>query len=379
MFKSWSFKNEYKNLNKKVLFRIDKVLKSDSLFFGKELTKFEKTFLKKNKSKYGIGVKSGTEALVIALKTLDIGFNDEVITVSNTAIPTISAIRLVGAKPIFVDVNEGYLIDCKKIESKISNKTKAILVVHLYGQACAMKKILYLSKKYNLKLIEDCAQAQGAKYKNKYVGNFGDIGCFSFYPTKILGAYGDGGFITSKNKSLFEKARRIRFYGIEELSKKNKYNKKYYANEDGLNSRLDEIQSCILNIKISFLNYYIKKRKKIADFYYKELKNTSLILPKLFGNNDHVFHLFVVRHKKRDLILKKLKSRRINLNINYQFPIHKMKAYKSILTNKDNYLINTEKFSKEIFSLPIYPGIEKKDLLKLTLNLKKILKNTEKK
>ena len=375
MFKSWSFKNEYKNINKKVLFKIDKVLKSDSLFFGKELAEFEKTFLKKNKSKYGIGVKSGTEALIIALKTLNIGINDEVITVSNTAIPTVSSIRLVGAKPIFVDVNEGYLIDFNKIENKINNKTKAILAVHLYGQACEMKKILYLTKKYNLKLIEDCAQAQGAKYKNKYVGNFGDIGCFSFYPTKILGAYGDGGFITAKNRFLFKKARRIRFYGIEELSRKNKYNKKYYANEDGLNSRLDEIQSCILNIKISFLNYYIKKRKKIADLYYKELKNTSLILPKLFDNNNHVFHLFVVRHKKRDLILKKLKSRGINLNINYQFPIHKMKAYKKILKNKNNKLINTEKFSKEIFSLPIYPSIKQNDLIKLIFNLKKILKN----
>ena len=373
MFKNWSFNKEYRSIRKKVLSNIDKVFKSDCLFFGNELKKFEKTFLNKNHSKFGIGVKSGTEALIIALKTLGIGPDDEVLTVSNTAIPTVSAIRIVGAKPVFVDINEEYLIDYNQIKNKITKKTKAIIAVHLYGQACHMDKIKLLAKKYNLKIIEDCAQAQGAKYKNKYVGNLGDIGCFSFYPTKILGAYGDGGFITTNNKNLFKKSRRIRHYGIEKLNKKNKYNNKYYAFEDGLNSRLDEVQASILNLKITKLNSYIRKRQKIAKIYNKELKNTSIILPKIYKYNEHVFHLYVVRHKKRDFILKNLKKKGINLNINYPYPIHEMKAYKNLVGDNCWCLNNTKKFSNEIFSLPVYPEIKDSDIKLLTVNLKKIL------
>ena len=264
MIKPWSYAKEYKTLSKKILKSLDKVFKSNKLFFGKELLKFEKIFLKTNESKYGIGVKSGTEALIIALKTLGISRNDEVITVSNTAIPTIAAIKSVGAKVIFVDVDEYYLMDVKALKKKITNKTKAIIAVHLYGQSCDMSKICTLAKKKKIKIIEDCAQAHGAKHKNIFVGNFGDVGCFSFYPTKNLGAYGDGGFLTTKNLTNYQKMRRIRFYGIEELKPKNKFNKKYYSFEEGINSRLDEVQSSILNLKMIYFKKNLLKKNKIS-------------------------------------------------------------------------------------------------------------------
>ena len=196
MIKAWSYIEEYKDLRKKILKSIDVALKSGQIFFGKELQKFERRFIKENKLKYGVAVGSGTDALYIALLGLGIKEGDEVITVSNTAIPTVSAIKNCGAKVRFVDIGHDYLIDANKIEKYISKNTKAIIPVHLYGQACDMEKICSIAKKYKLKVIEDCAQAQGAKFKNKYVGSFGDAGCFSFYPTKILGAYGDGGFLT---------------------------------------------------------------------------------------------------------------------------------------------------------------------------------------
>ena len=250
MIKFWTYKKEYQKYNHKILNQINKTLKKGYIFFGDELNKFENNFVKKNKSKYGIAVGSGTDALLVSLKAINIKKGDEVITAANTAIPTISAIINSGATPRLVDVNDNYLIDINKIEKEINKRTKAIIPVHLYGQSCDMDKIIKLSKRYHLKIIEDCAQSQGAKYKNKYVGTFGDFGCFSFYPTKILGAYGDGGFILTNNFNYYKKIKRLRFYGIETIDKKNKFKNMYYANENGFNSRLDEIQSSILNLKL---------------------------------------------------------------------------------------------------------------------------------
>ena len=371
----WNYKKEYSYLRKNILNSIDKVLKSGNIFFGNELKKFEHNFNKLNKSRYGLAVGSGTEALYIALKGFGIGHGDEVITVSNTAIPTASAITSTGATIKFVDINEDYLIDPKKILKKINKKTKAIIPVHLYGQSCDMDEINKIARKNRLKVIEDCAQAQGAMYKNKYVGTLGDVGCFSFYPTKILGAYGDGGFITAKSKKIFEKMRRIRFYGIESLNKKNKFFGKYYSNEQGINSRIDEMQLSILNIKLLQVNKFISKRIKIAKYYKDKLKNTSLILPNIGKNNKHVFHLFTVYHKKRNLIFKKLRKFGIKLNIYYPYPIHKMKSYKFLKNNKKLKLHVTEKMSQGIFSLPLYPEIPPGDLEKITKSLKSVLKS----
>ena len=223
MIKFWSYNRELKKYKKKIHSKINKSLNSGQIFFGNELSDFERKFTKKNGSKYGVAVGSGTDALFIALKSLGIEKGDEVITAANTAIPTISAIRSTGASIKLADIGNDYLIDPSKIEKEITRKTKVIIPVHLYGQTCEMDKIVKISKKYKLKIVEDCAQSQGAKFKNRFCGTIGELGCFSFYPTKILGAYGDGGFILTNDYNLYRKIKRIRFYGIETVDKQNKY------------------------------------------------------------------------------------------------------------------------------------------------------------
>ena len=294
--------------------------------------------------------------------------NDEVITVANTAIPTVAAIKNTGASVKFVDVGKDYLIDVDRIEKAVTNKTKAIIPVHLYGQSCDMTSINRIAKKYKIKVIEDCAQAQGAKYKGKNVGTLGVTGCFSFYPTKILGAYGDGGFVTTSDKKIYQKIRRLRFYGMEQLDKSKWWNKKYFAVENGTNSRLSEIQAAILNVKFKYLNGYIKRRREIAKIYNKGITNSKIIKPFENKNNFHVYHLYVVAHENRNLILKKMRNNNINLGIQYPYPIHKMLAYKS---SKHKNLKYSEKFSREIFSLPIYPTIEKFKIKKIISILNK--------
>jgi aminotransferase EvaB len=362
MIKSWEYQNEYKFLKKDIFKSIDKVLKSGNLFFGNELIKFEKSFLKTNKSKYGVAVASGTDAIYLSLKALNIGPGDEVITVSNTAIPTISAIRNTGATVKFIDIRYDYLMDPNKLEKAISKKTKIIIPVHLYGQSCEMNKILKIANYHKIKVVEDCAQAQGATYNKKKVGTMGITGCFSFYPTKILGAYGDGGFVTTNDKKIYQKLRRLRFYGMEQINPKKWWNNKYFAIENGTNSRLGEIQAAILNIKIKYLKTFIKKRREIAQMYNKGIKNIDIIKPVENKNNFHVYHLYVVAHENRKLILKKMKKNNINLGIQYPYPIHKMNAYKnSTFKNLDN----TENLTKKIFSLPTYPSIEKYKIKKI--------------
>jgi aminotransferase EvaB len=371
MINFWSYKDEYKKYRNKFNKFFDQTLKSGQIFFGPNLKDFEYEFLKKYKSKYGVAVGSGTDALLISLMSINIKNGDEVITASNTAIPTISAIVNSGARPVLVDIKEDYLIDTDKIEKKITKKTKAIIPVHLYGKSCDMDKIIKISNKYKLSIIEDCAQSQGAKFNNKFVGTFGSLGCFSFYPTKILGGYGDGGFILTNNFKLYSNIKKIRFYGIDTIDKKNNFYNKYYANINGLNSRLDEINSKILNFKLSKIDKFILKRRNIAKIYDKELKNTGLKLPIINNNKFDVYHLYTVFHKKRDLIIKKLLKEKIQTRIIYPFPIHKMKAYSNYFTN-EKYDVSEIK-SKGIFSLPLYPELDIKDVKIICRKLKKIL------
>ena len=211
MVKFWSYKSEYKKYKKILLRNIDKTISKGEIFFGKQIRTFEKKFIKKYKAKYGIAVGSGTEALFISLKTLNLKPGDEIITAANTAIPTISAIINAGGTPRLVDIGEDYLMDVKKIEKEINSNTKAIIPVHLYGQMCDMDFIVKIAKKYKIIVIEDCAQSQGSIYKKKYSGTIGKFGCFSFYPTKILGAYGDGGFIVTNDLRAFKQIKRLRF------------------------------------------------------------------------------------------------------------------------------------------------------------------------
>lgn len=375
MIDFWSFEEEYRKSRTAFNRIFNSTLKKGLIFFGPNLNKFENNFKKKYKSKYGVAVKSGTDALMISLMALDLKKGDEVITASNTAIPTISAIVNSGAKPVLVDVKQDYLIDTNKIEKKITRKTKVIIPVHLYGQSCDMDEIIKISKKYNLKIIEDCAQAQGAKYKDKYVGTFGSFGCFSFYPTKVLGGYSDGGFILTNNFKLFSSIKKIRFYGIDTVNSKNKFYNKYYSNVHGLNSRLDEINSKILDYKLDKVDTFISRRRSIAKLYDKELRSTKLILPIKNKDKFDVYHLYTVFHKKRNLIIKKLLQQKIKTRIIYPFPIHKMKGY-SVYFKKDKHKIS-ETASKGIFSLPLYPELSLKKVIMICRVLKKIMKSID--
>ncbi len=372
MIKFWSYEREFIKYKKQILRRVNKTFSKGNIFFGEELSSFEEKFIKKYKAKNGIAVGSGTDALLISLKALNLKNGDEVITASNTAIPTISAIINAGGKPKLVDINDDYLIDVKKITKEISRKTKAIIPVHLYGQMCEMDEIRKIAKKNNIKIIEDCAQSQGAKYKKEFSGTIGDYGCFSFYPTKILGAYGDGGFILTNSFESYKKIKRLRFYGIETV-KKNKFKNKYYSFENGFNSRLDEIQSSILNFKLNKVDFFIKKRRFLARKYYLNLKSSGLVLPEENKDCLHVYHLFTVFHPKADKIKKELLKNKIQTRTIYPYPIHKMKAYSSIIKNKIN-LKNSEIKSKGIFSLPLYPELKTRELETICKCLKKILK-----
>ncbi len=373
MINFWSYEKEYKEYRSRFLNIIDKTFKKGQIFFGKNLINFENNFKKKYKSKYGLAVGSGTDALLISLMSLGINRGDEVITASNTAIPTISAIVNSGAKPVLVDIDKDYLMDIKKLKMSISKRTKAIIPVHLYGKPCSMNEITKISKKFKIHIVEDCAQAQGAKFKGKYVGTFGTFGCFSFYPTKILGGYGDGGFILTNNYKLYKKAKNIRFYGIDTVDKKNKFFNKYYSNINGVNSRLDELNAKILDFKLRKIDNYIKKRRVIAKIYDKELKDTSLVLPNQSKTTFDVYHLYNVFHTKRDQIMKLLYKSGIQTRIIYPYPIHKMSGYKKIFKNKR--FPESEIKSKGIFSLPIYPNLKIEEAKLICKKLNQILVN----
>lgn len=348
----FDYKRQLKIIRKPIEAAIKRTLESGQLVLGKEVKLFEKNFSAYIDVKYGIGVNSGTDALKIAIKALGIKSGDEIITIANTAVPTISAMQEVGAKPIFVDIKDDYNIDETKIAAAITKKTKAILPVHLYGQPCNMPVIMKIAKKYKLKVIEDCAQAHGSKIGAKKIGSFGDLSCFSFYPTKNLGAYGDGGMILTNNKKLADICRALRMYGMKSG---------YYSEIGGYNSRLDEIQASILNIKLIHLNEWNKKRKKIATLYLKNIKNPKIILPKINKNNSSCFHLFVVRNQNRKKLEKYLRWNNIGFGVHYPHPIHLQKAYK-FLGYKKGGLPLTEKYAEQIISLPIFPELSGKEI-----------------
>ncbi len=360
----WSYKNEYKSIREKILKEVDKVFSSGQLILGKNVKSLESNFSKQLKIKYGIGVNSGTDAIQIALMSAKIGKGDEVITAPNTAVPTVSAIVSCGAKPIFVDISkEDYLIDVSKIEEAISKKTKAIIPVNLYGQCVDYDKLLPIAKKNKLVVIEDCAQSTGSFYNGRPSGSFGHLSAFSFYPSKNLGAYGDGGFIGTSIKIYATRAAQLRKYGTKRY---------YYSEEHGINSRLDEVQAAIINLKLRKLKVWINQRRKIAKIYTKFLRDTSLILPKENKKNFHSYYVYVVQHPNRKYIMNKLKKNNIFCNISYPFPVHLMKGYSFLKYKKGDFPV-TEKLSKRIFSLPMYPQLKNSEVLKVVKSLKEAI------
>ena len=374
MIKVWDYLKEYKLLREEILSAVDDVFKNGTLIFGPKLDEFEEKFSTYHDCKFGIGVGNCTDAITIALKAFDIGPGDEVITTSNTAVPTVTAIVNTGASVKFVDINKYSLIDVNKIENSINKKTKAIIPVHLYGQMCEMDKIMQIASKHNLKVIEDCAQSHGATYKNKKAGSIGDVGCYSFYPTKIFGAYGDGGFITTNNEELFDRMKRIRFLGMEKKKMSSgHWNGKYYAIEHGTNSRLDEVHAAILLKKFPYLDEWIDRRRQIAARYNDELKNLNIDLPLEHPDNKHAYYIYVVANPERDRIMTSLSKKNIHLNISYPWPIHIMDAYKHFVCSSCNCMPITEQRANEIFSLPMYPTLSDDEQDTVIKELKKLI------
>ena len=362
----WNYLDELKSEKKEVLSAIKKVLDSGILILGDNVKEFENKFSKYCNSNYGIGVNSATDALFLTMRSFGLKKGDEVISVSNTAVPTISSIVAANGTPRFVDIDpNSYLMDVNKLEKSITKKTKGVIVVHLFGQCVDMDPVIEICKRRKIFLIEDCSQSHCAKYKNKIAGSMSDASVFSFYPTKILGGYGDAGMVVTNNKKINDNIKKLRFYGME---------KTYYSIlEEGYNSRLDEMHAAILINKLKHLDYYIERRRKIAKVYQSKLKDTSLILPCEKEYNKHSFYVYVVRHKKRDEILQKLKEKNIFLNISYPWPIHTMTGFKQF-GFKEGDLPVTEKVAKEIFSLPMYPYFDLKKQLYFIETLKQILK-----
>lgn len=317
-------------------------LESGWYILGKNVEKFEKEFANYCSSKFCLGVASGLDALILSLKAFNFDKNAEVIVPSNTYIASILSILHANLKPVLVEPNiKTYNIDPEKIEEKINKNTKAILVVHLYGKACQMDKITTLCKKYNLKLIEDCAQSHGAKFKNKITGSFGEFGCFSFYPTKNLGALGDAGAIITDSIELYELIKKLRNYGSSV---------KYVNELIGYNSRLDEIQAGFLSVKLKALDKINEHKRKLAKLYFKELKK-DFILPEIHPDFFDVYHIFNIRHPKRDQLREYLLKNNIKTEIHYPIAPHKQKALEPIFKN-ESYPIS-EEIHNTTLSLPI--------------------------
>jgi aminotransferase EvaB len=364
MIKVWDYLREYEDEKSEIHAAIEKVLTSGWLILGQQVKEFENSFAAYCGVSYGVGVNSGTDALFLALKAIGVGSGDEVITVSNTAVPTVSAIVSTGATPRFVDIDaRTYLMNTDLLEGAINRKTKCILPVHLYGQCVNMEKLNALAEKHAIPVLEDCAQSHGAEYKGKRAGGMSTLAAFSFYPTKILGGYGDGGMVVTNDENIYKKLLRLRFYGME---------KTYYALEHGYNSRLDELHAAILLKKLAHLNEYIDRRRAIADRYDAMLADTSLTLPYRDPDGRHAFYLYVCRHAKRDDIIAKLAENSISVNVSYPWPIHTMEGYRSFGYAPGDFP-HTEAVANEIFSLPMYPGLDEPAQLQVIKHLKKIL------
>jgi dTDP-4-amino-4,6-dideoxygalactose transaminase len=342
-------KRQYAKIGKEIEKEVLEVLASGSYILGKHNKALQTEFADFVGTKFSVGLNSGTDALHLALRALDIGRGDEVITTAFTFVATASAIGLAGATPVFVDINpDTFNIDANKIEAAITPRTKAIIPVHLYGQPAEMDKIMDIAKRHNLKVVEDCCQAIGAEYKGQKVGSFGDFGCFSFYPTKNLGGMGDGGMITCNDESLYNRILALRNHGGAI---------RYYHDELGVNSRLDEIQAAILRVKMHYINEWNEARRANA-YRYNEMfsKYPEILTPKEVDNSYCVYHQYTIRIENRDEVHKLLQENGIGAMIYYPVPLHLQKLHKE-LGYKEGDLPLTEKDTKLVMSLPMFPEI----------------------
>ena len=327
------------------------VLRSGWYVLGKEVSSFEEEFAAYTGGNYCVGLASGLDALWIAFRLLGIGAGDEVLVQGNTYIASVMGININGATPVFVEPDEYFGINVKELESKITEKTKAILVVHLYGIATPMDEIVRLCEKYHLKLVEDCAQSHGACYKGKMTGTFGDVGCFSFYPSKNLGAFGDGGAVVVKDEALAKEFKVFRNYGSE---------KRYYNKVVGTNSRLDEIQAGLLRIRLSHMEELTQEKITIASRYAEGIHNPRIKLPQVPAGSTCVYHQYVIRCEERDQLIAYLNEKEIGTIIHYPIPPHLAEAYRYLGHHEGDFPI-TEHLAKTVLSIPMYNGMTQEE------------------
>ncbi|MFE9747030.1 DegT/DnrJ/EryC1/StrS family aminotransferase [Saccharothrix saharensis] len=345
----WDYLPEYEAERADILDAVDTVFRSGRLVLGDSVQGFEREYAERHGLRHCVSCDNGTNALVLGLRALGVGRGDEVITVSNTAAPTVVAIDQVGATPVFVDVRaEDYLMDTGQVAAAITERTKCLLPVHLYGQCVDMAPLTALAAEHGLVVLEDCAQSHGATHHGRIAGTMGDAAAFSFYPTKVLGAYGDGGAVVTDQDEVAASLRRLRYYGME---------KQYYVTSTpGHNSRLDEVHAEILRRKLRRFDDYLAGRRRVAARYAERLAGTDLVLPAITGGNDHVYYLYVVRHPRRDEIIERLRGYGIELNVSYRWPVHTMSGF-AHLGYRVGDLPVTERLANEIFSLPMYPSL----------------------
>lgn len=323
------------------------VLRSGWYVLGKEVSSFEEEFAAYTGGKHCIGLASGLDALWIAFRVLGIGKGDEVIVQGNTYIASVMGITINGATPVFVEPDEYFNIDASQIEEKITEKTRAILVVHLYGQASDMDIIMEIARKHNLRVVEDCAQSHGARFRGKMTGTFGDIGCFSFYPSKNLGAFGDGGAIVTDDSSIADDVRIFRNYGSE---------KRYYNKVVGTNSRLDELQAGLLRVRLAHMQELEEEKRKICSRYLAELCHPDIILPDTREEATHIWHQFVIRTEQRQELIDYLNRKEIGTIIHYPIPPHLSEAYQYLNVCRGSLPV-TERYAETVLSIPLYNGM----------------------
>lgn len=362
-------KKQYTDVQDEIAQSLKEVFDRGQFILGSQVEAFENEFAEYCGADYAVGVGSGTEALHLALIAAGIRSGDRVITVPNTAVPTVSAITFARATPVFVDIDPAtYTMDVNQLEDVLKkykgekNKPKAVIPVHLYGQCAEMDPILHLARRYGLKIIEDACQAHGSLYKSRKAGTMGDAGCFSFYPTKNLGAYGDGGAVITNEKSLAARLRMLRNYGEV---------KKYEHRIKGFNSRLDELHAAVLRRKLRHLDTWNESRRRVAKLYHSLLQDAEVILPHEAKDHRHVYHLYVIRHRHRNALRAHLLQHGVETAIHYPIPVHLQQAYADLGRKKGSYPV-AEKIAKEIVSLPLYPGIERAQVERVCMVIRQL-------
>lgn len=357
-------KSQSRSIKQDVLRRMEAVIDDARYILGQEVADFEAQFAEYCGTSHCVGMANGTEAIHMALRALDIGPGDEVITAGNSFAATAFAIAYAGAEAVFVDIDpRDFNLDASLIESAITDKTKAIIPVHLFGQPARMKEIMEIARRHDLKVIEDSAQAHGAELDGQRCGSFGDIGCFSFYPGKNLGAFGDGGAVVTNDPELAERLRLLRNYGQKQ---KNRHDTL------GFNCRLDTLQACVLLSKMQHIEKWTEQRRQVAAWYREELKDADLLLPQAHENSRHVYHLFVIRTRQRERLMASLAEQNIHTGIHYPNPLSTAGSFQDAPTIPMGLPVCTE-VANEIVSLPMFPEMTREQVQRVALSTKKLL------